>query len=295
MITKRVGFEASYVSTATEQSEVFLIIQNFSERQQYILSEADFIAQQNNNHTRRAYLADLARWNSFLAGREPSLALVIEWRDLLVTQLSSATAMRVFSTVRSYYRWSGGPAYFNQVKSPKRIKNWSPETPSEANINAALKICTIDKDRAVMVLLNNGLRAQEVCDLSDEDYTFEPLYDAWILRVIGKGNKMRMVPATKETVEALERRPAVGGKMFPGLNPRKVYYVVDKWSRRAGVAGLHPHGFRHAYATRLTRAKVGLVQLQQLLGHARSDTTSIYISLDLGDLVSASRLDPRNV
>jgi site-specific recombinase XerD len=68
--------------------------------------------------------------------------------------------------------------------------------------------------------------------------------------------------------------------------------LVDRASVRAGVK-IYPHKLRHHYGTRMVRAGVNVIVLSKLLGHANISTTERYVSLDLSDLVEASRLDPR--
>lgn len=250
-----------------------------------------FVDSQRSAHTQRAYAQDLAFWSEFLADRQPDVQTVIEFRDLLEVNLSNSSALRRYSTVRTYFRWlNANPNPFERVKAPRRVSNWSPIIPDEAAIDRTIEVCKNDVDKAVIALLNNGLRAQEVCDLKAADFEFVNAYNAHILRVTGKGRKMRLVPANSETVEALSRVKLP----IKGLTIRRIYYLVQKWSKIAGIEGLHPHALRHGYATRLARAKVDVFSLQRLLGHERPETTAIYVNLDLSDLVGAARLDPRN-
>jgi integrase/recombinase XerD len=255
-----------------------------------------FIASQRSEHTRRAYRNDLANWQAFLGERAPTEETVIEWRDEIEAKLKPSSALRMFTTVRSYYKWAEtDPNPFKRVKAPRKVSDWTPVVPDEAKVDAILSVCTSERDRAIIALLNNGLRAQEVCDLRVDDFEYERQYATWVLRVTGKGSKMRLVPANQESIIALHNYAMPrNGRLFPKLNPRKVYYVFEKWGKAAGVEGIHPHALRHGYATRLTRAQVGVTTLQRLLGHSRADTTAVYTHLDLGDLVDATKRDPRN-
>jgi site-specific recombinase XerD len=261
------------------------------------MSMENFIAQQRSVNTQRAYAADLRRFFAYMQGKEIDEVSVIAWRGALTTELSNAAAIRVFNTARSYYRWAEiEPNPFLRVKPPRRIEDWMPPVPSESDIDSVLAVCDNPYHRAILNLLNNGLRAQEVVDLKKSDIWFEESVQGYILRVIGKGNKLRLVPATDEVAMSLTNLNLLNGsseRLFDGLNTRRIYLMVEKYGRLAQVEGMHPHAFRHAYATRLTRAGVGVLALQRLLGHARSDTTAKYVNLDLSDLYAASRLDPR--
>lgn len=258
------------------------------------MSTANFIAQQRSEHTRRAYAADLRRFDEYVCGRPVTEELVIAWRDSLTDELSNSTAVRVFTTVRAYYKWAEiEPNPFLRVKPPRKIENWTPKIPAEEDITSVISVCTSPTGRAILNLLNNGLRAQEVCNLYIDDIYFDDSENGYVLRVIGKGSKMRLVPATDETVLSLANlgllNPSEHKRLFEGLNTRKIYYLVSRCARLAGVKGMHPHAFRHAYATRLSRAGVSTPALQRLLGHARADTTAGYVNLNLSDLFDATR------
>ena len=257
----------------------------------------NFINQQRSKHTKRAYAADLRRFIDFVDGREVDDALVIEWRESLVAGLKNASAVRVFNTVRSYYNWAEiEPNPFRRVKAPQKASGWTPQFPSESEIDAVISVCDSSVGRVILNLLNNGLRAQEVCDLKGSDITYDEDEEGYLIRVTGKGNKIRLVPATDETELSLTNLDLLHGRderLFDGLNTRAIYRLVDRCARLAKVKGMHPHAFRHSYATRLTRAGVPVPVLQKLLGHKRMDTTGIYVNLDTSDLFAATRKDPR--
>lgn len=267
-----------------------------------------FVEQQTSANTRRAYRQDLTRWTTFLGNQTPSVEKVIQFKASLEFNLAPASAARTFAAVRSYYRWLGGANPFDRVKAPARISNRTPKTPTDEAVNALLDaVDTSDvfglRHKAIIALLANGLRAQEVADLKSDGLFFIPEYGAWVLRVLGKGRKERLVPATQEAVEAVQAYRAADPRRVitllfdhdtSRLTYRQVEEAVYKWAKVAGIEGMHPHALRHHYATRLARAGVHLLHLQQLLGHARADTTQQYVGLDLADLVDASRRDPRS-
>ncbi|MEI6710448.1 MAG: tyrosine recombinase XerC [Actinomycetota bacterium] len=149
-------------------------------------------------------------------------------------------------------------------------------------------------DRAVCeVLYGAGLRVSELCGLTFERVDFR----ANTLRVLGKGNKERMVPLHATAMAAISRwitegRPRVHA---PGtdqaiiflnrrgrpLGPRDVRRILDN---RVGAGHLHPHALRHTYATHLLEGGADLRVVQELLGHESLTTTQIYTH------VSKSRL-----
>jgi site-specific recombinase XerD len=259
------------------------------------VSVDEFIASQRNTHTKRAYSTDLRHWTTFTNGEDISLDILTRFRDHLESNFKSTTAVRIYNTVRTYHKWAGiDGGLFDKVKAPKRIADWVPVVPDEQDVNDLLGVVQNAKDRAIITLLLNGLRAQEVCDLKAEDFYYDKDLDAHMLRVTGKGGKLRVIPATVECANALRAVAPVRGKFFAKLNPRKVYYLFEKYGV-AGMGGIHPHSLRHNYATRLVRADVDVFSVSRLLGHSRAETTQVYVNLDQRDLVKASRKDPRNV
>jgi site-specific recombinase XerD len=172
--------------------------------------------------------------------------------------------------------------------------------PEDSVIDRLVEACNEPRDAAIIALLLNGLRASEVGSLETTDWTWSETYSCHIIRVLGKGFKERLVPANSQTSERVSRY--LNGRQRAStwlLGPsqttlRAIEYVLEKYCERAGIAGVSPHSLRHAYATRLARAHVGVFQLQQLLGHASPATTQRYITLDMGDLVEAARKDPRH-
>ena len=269
-----------------------------------------FIEMQSSHNTRRAYRNDLTRWVTFLDGRTPTVDLVVTFKAGLEAALAPASARRTFAAVKSFYNWVGlEPNPFGRVKAPKTVANATPKVPSDASVEALL--AAIDttslqgkRDRAIVWLLLNNLRASEVADLGRDDLYFEQneKYSAWVLRVTGKGMKERFVPATAEAVEAVQAFQRFTQRLNDrllydhdgkALTYRQVEEAVYRAAKAAGLEGMHPHALRHHYATRLARSGINIIALQKLLGHARADTTQQYVTLDLSDLIEAAKVDPR--
>ncbi len=260
------------------------------------MSVEQFIASQRNDHTKRAYRTDLAHWTKFVGSEDISLDTVTRFRDHIEQTYKSTTAVRIFNTVRTYHKWVGQHVdLFDKVKAPKRIANWVPVVPDEDEVNSMLGVVNNARDRAIISLLLNGLRAQEVCDLNVDDFYFDKGLNAHMLRVTGKGGKLRVIPASDECAIAVNNVMVRRGRLFRNLNPRKVHYIVEKYGKMVGADDIHPHALRHNYATRLVRNNVDVFSVQRLLGHSRAETTQVYVNLDLQDLVNAARKDPRNV
>lgn len=280
-----------------------------------------FVEQQNSPNTRAAYERDLKVWCLWQLGKPFTVDTAVDFKTHLVSTYAPATAQRTFCTVRTFYEWMVGRGEattnpFTRVKAPTRPEV-VPNVPTDLDVARILK--TVDRwdglrgargarDYAILALLLNGLRAQEICDLRWKDLSYS---SAWVLRVIGKGNKERFVPLTHEAAEALhyymdhtfkpgvrdrgeQDQPLFTDILGERITRQQVAYVCDKYGEAAGVKGFTPHSFRHHYGTRLYRATRDVLGVGKLMGHARPETTMQYARLDLADIIETAKLDPRN-
>jgi integrase/recombinase XerC len=222
--------------------------------------------------------------------------------------LAPASIQRRLSAVRSFYNFlqrealcSHNPAM--DVRAPKRPKRL-PRTldadqmarvlePQATAPGTDARLQT--RDMAIMELLYScGLRLAELVGL---DLVALDLADRTV-RVIGKGRKERIVPVGKQAVAALQRwlpvrntfAKAEETAVFIGtggrrLGPRAVQQRLADIARRQGVpVKLHPHLFRHSFATHLLESSQDLRGVQEMLGHADISTTQIYTHLDFQHL-----------
>jgi len=153
------------------------------------------------------------------------------------------------------------------------------------------------RDKALLeVLYGCGLRVSELCGL-DRDGV---LLDEGFLRVLGKGDKQRVVPLGGTALRALAqylagarallhpKRVAVvpeGRAVFLNARGQRisrqgVYKLVEHYGALVGIAGLHPHVLRHSFATHLLEGGADLRAIQEMLGHADISTTQIYTHVD---------------
>jgi len=231
--------------------------------------------------------------------------------------LSPRSVQRRLSAVRSFYefllreapaasargrrprragRVRANPAL--EVRAPKTARRL-PHTLDADQMGRLLEIpaggALTARDRALMELLySSGLRLAELVglDLADLD-----LRDRTV-RVLGKGRKSRIVPVGRLALGALrawlaERavlaaadQPALFvGRSGRRLGPRAIQTRVDYWARRQGLGvHVHPHMFRHSFASHLLESGGELRGVQELLGHADISTTQIYTHLDFQHL-----------
>jgi integrase/recombinase XerC len=267
-------------------------------------------------HTVEAYSSDLAQFLEFLsppqtAPPEPAaidLLILREWfADLYGRQLDVITIRRKLAAVRGLFRFllregivpANVARLVRTPKAPKRL----PEVPSAEQVNTlidGLAAAKIERphparDRAIFELLYGcGMRISELAGLNLQDLDRG---EGWV-RLRGKGRKERQVPLPRQAAEALERylqeRPVVRDERAVILNhhgrritARGLHGIVKFYATYVGGdPSLHPHSFRHAYATHLLSAGADLRAIQELLGHARLSTTQKYAQVSLTDLMA---------
>ncbi len=133
------------------------------------------------------------------------------------------------------------------------------------------------------VLYSTGMRIAELCSLQKEQA------QASQLRIIGKRQKERIVFLGKSSQEAIKNYLSVRQSNHTALfvsergiilSPRSVRYWIHKWIMlRSNMEKIHPHQFRHSFATHLLNKGCSLRAVQEMLGHASLSTTQIYIHL----------------
>ena len=168
-----------------------------------------------------------------------------------------------------------------------------PESDATSNNLHALQI----RDLAILELMySSGLRLSETVNLECVDLD---LADAAV-RVIGKGNKPRIVPVGSHAIAALQHwlqyriTLACAGEtaLFVGvhgtrLTPRAVQLRLRQWAATHGTGGhVHPHMLRHSCASHLLESSGDLRAVQELLGHADLSTTQVYTHLDFQHLAN---------
>lgn len=255
-------------------------------------------------NTLSAYRRDLTMLVEWLAHRQVSLdttqsddlqALLAERMDGGYKATSTA---RLLSAVRRLFQYlyrekirSDDPtATLASPKLPQRL----PKDLSEAQVERLLQAPVVDqplelRDKAMLeILYATGLRVSELVGLTMSDISLRQ----GVVRVIGKGNKERLVPLGEEAVYWVETylehgRPwLLNGVSIDVLFPSQRAQQMTRqtfWHRikhHARVAGidkpLSPHTLRHAFATHLLNHGADLRVVQMLLGHSDLSTTQIY-------------------
>lgn len=212
--------------------------------------------------------------------------------------LSSTTVARQLSALRGFYRWlvdqqrieENPAALIERPKTPQQLPGTLTEQEVEQLLNApALEEPLGLRDKAMLeVLYASGLRVTELVSLTMGQLDLR----RGVVRIIGKGNKERLVPLGEEALEALQQYLNTGRAQLPGAQANGVVFPGPSgnpmsrqafWYRikhLAQVAGIHkplsPHTLRHAFATHLLNHGADLRVVQLLLGHASVSTTQIY-------------------
>jgi integrase/recombinase XerC len=278
---------------------------------------SDYLAERRREnvsaHTLRNYTIDLEQFVEYVERAGPvspgaiDLLLLREWLAAVHERgLKPVSIRRKVSCLRSFFQFlmRRGVAEQNPAKllrAPKVPRNL-PEVPSEEQTNrlidgvAAGKLVRPFPERDLLIfelLYGSGLRVSELVGLNLED--IDP--DTRTLRIRGKGNKERETPYGGKAAEALERylrvRPASPDRALllnhrrSRLSDRGARLIVATYARLLeGDASLHPHSFRHAFATHMLSAGADLRAIQELLGHARLSTTQKYTQVSLTDLIA---------
>jgi len=276
---------------------------------------AELERKQVSPHTLEAYGGDLRQFLEYFTppeGAPPPLAQfqvleIREWlADLYSRKLHVVSIRRKLAAVRALFRFLAreglirvNPARL--VRTPKAPKSLPPVMTAE-QVNGLIDAVGGGKferphparDRAIFEFLYGcGLRVSELVGLNLEDLDCT---ERWI-RVRGKGRKERQVPYASKAADSLtryleERRPAAQERALflnhrgRRLTARGVAGIVKLYGILVnGDSSIHPHSFRHAYATHLLADGADLRAIQELLGHARLSTTQKYTQVSLTDLM----------
>lgn len=261
-------------------------------------------------HTAAAYRQDLAAFVAF--AREQDIA---DWPQITAQHvrgfasashrrgMNPRSIQRRLATLRSFFNFLIRERALAQnpgvgVRAPKAAKRL-PNTLDPDQMARLLEFRADDRldarDKAIMELFySSGLRLSELIglDLGKIDLR------AQLVQVLGKGQKERVIPVGRHAVLALEawlrERAAIANAdetaLFVGRNgarlgPRAIQLRIKRWAKLQGLGRhVHPHMFRHSFASHLLESSQDLRGVQELLGHANISTTQIYTHLDFQHL-----------
>lgn len=259
-----------------------------------------------SQHTIISYRNDLEQFFAFLASQydSPPIAditagFVRSWlAEMRGDNMSAKSLNRKISSLKSFFKYLLKMGEVKQTpmttivgpKVPKRL----PSFVSEENMDTLQRHVEFDdtwKGRTEKLLLDvlyaTGMRRSELLSLKEHhiDYANSQI------KVLGKGNKERIIPASKELLKALKEYAERKKQELPELtvtnllvnekgkplNPRYVYTVVQKnLSLVTSIKKRSPHVLRHTFATHLTNNGADLNAVKELLGHSSLAATQIY-------------------
>lgn len=214
---------------------------------------------------------------------------------------SSRSLSRTISGLRTFYRWLEATdriasRVLMRVAMPRRART----LPKPLTVDRAKALVADDgadkdwlraRDVAVLLLLYGaGLRISEALGLVRRD---APVPGRDVIRIVGKGNKERLVPVLPVTQNAVARYLALcpyplapddplflGAKGGP-LSPRLIQLAIARVREELALPDTAtPHALRHSFATHLLAAGADLRQIQELLGHVTLSTTQVYTAVD---------------
>lgn len=261
-----------------------------------------------NSYT--SYLFDLKKYYDFLLrARKHDASAVLEdsiskfLQELHRYGLSPRSQARAFSAVRGFHRFLLGEGIADDdptqnVDPPKRTKSL-PGVLSISQIDRVMKQPEVTtplgiRDRAILeTLYATGMRVSELLALKQSNL----LFDEELVLVYGKGSRERLVPIGQSAVrwirtyqEKVRGELAKRGKSRDvlflnvrggSLSRTAIWEMVTKYATAARIGhDVHPHTFRHSFATHLLEGGADLRAVQEMLGHADISTTQIYTHID---------------
>ena len=255
-------------------------------------------------HTLDAYGRDLGRYARFMARKGIGVddikpdTIVAFLGELKKEGLSARSVNRVLAAVRGFHKFllREQAAREDSAAHIELAKTWLhlPDTLSRGEMERLLAQPPEDtpaglRDKAMMELMYaTGLRVSELISLSVNNINAQTGF----IIAFGKGGKERIVPVGRLALQFVDEymntvRPGLLrlsssatlflGRSGKGLTRQGFWKIVRKYANKAGLAKkIHPHTFRHSFATHLLEGGADLRSVQMMLGHADIATTQIY-------------------
>lgn len=225
------------------------------------------------------------------------------FEELKIRKLKSSTVSRYSSSLKGFFLYLHNQNYIkgnptNNLLGTKPTRNL-PQVLSINDINAILEKPNVKdnsglRNKAILELLySSGLRVSELLNMKISDLFFKDE----LIRVLGKGSKQRMVPIGSSAIKWIEEyltkvRPLFEkrsiseniiflNKRGKKLSRMAIWKIVNQYCKEANIKKkVHPHTFRHSFATHLLEGGADLRAVQEMLGHSDISTTQIYTHID---------------
>lgn len=216
--------------------------------------------------------------------------------------MAPASISRIISSIRTYYRFLSSENILNEnpvllinnPKLPKKLPDVLSEKEISLIINAIQESSQFyQRDKAIIEMLYScGIRVTELCNLEMSNL----FIDEDLIRVMGKGNKERLLPLGARTKKYVNKyimhsrnshiKKSGSSFVFVSRNGNQltramINIILNKWTQVSGLKkSVSPHKLRHSFATHLLEGGADLRFVQALLGHSDISTTQIYTHID---------------
>ena len=262
-----------------------------------------------SNHTMDAYKRDINQYLMHLGDLDiknlsdvKSTHIRDYIRVLSDGGMAPASISRIISSIRTYYRFLSSEnildenpvLLINNPKLPKKLPDVLSEKEISLIINAIQESSQFyQRDKAIIELLYScGIRVTELCNLEMSNL----FIDEDLIRVMGKGNKERLLPLGVRSKKYLDDyikhsrnshiKKSGSSFVFVSRNGNQltramINIILNKWTQVSGLKkSVSPHKLRHSFATHLLEGGADLRFVQALLGHSDISTTQIYTHID---------------
>lgn len=265
-----------------------------------------------STHTVKAYKSDLEQFSAFTEEvfscniQEATTPMLKAWISSLKSKrFDNSSINRKISALKVYYHFLHTNAFIknnpaeriNTLKAKKRVAVFVPKSDIEKNV---VKIEENDfaQHRNYLIFelfYQTGIRAGEMIELHDSDIDFF----GKTIKVIGKGNKQRIIPFGSELSKQIQNYVHLKNAMFP----ESIYFIVSNKGGKSYESMLYriirtmlsefttiskksPHVLRHTFATHMLNNGASLIAIKELLGHSSLSATQIYTHNSIEQLKS---------
>ena len=276
--------------------------------------------------TRSAYASDLKDFFAWTGKRGGDVMKITSahlrdyfWDLSGERGLKATSLFRRMESLKSFYRYliaedriTADPTiHLKAPRMPERLPRFLTPERTEKLLSTAAQAALKGEFRAVRMkamvelLYATGMRVSELTGLRMDSFHLE---QGWV-RVVGKGNKERMIPFHPRAKTSLLQYLMLREKRFDGKGAVNQVFVtrsgkalgrIQFWkdlnalAAKAGIGKLHPHLLRHTFASHLVQGGADLRSVQEMLGHADLSTTQIYTHLERSGLKgSHTKFHPR--
>ena len=264
-----------------------------------------------SNETIKSYHYDLVQFFTLMKKETTDDLLPTDIVDFVRIQSrkmrSVSTIIRRISTTKNFYLFLESEGYILESLSPVETPRSTKKLPRVLSIEEVERLLDAPdtskpeglRDKAMMELMySSGLRVSELLSLKVSQIN----YEKGVIRIIGKGNKERIVPVGEFAMEYVAKYVTSARKKNKGRNSQtlflnrygeplsRVYFFlqIKKYALEAGIdKEISPHTIRHCFATHMLENGAELRAIQEMLGHSSIATTQIYTNISSRRILSA--------